>query len=378
MTAQQTFRNTLVVILTLAAAYTVYASIRILIVLLIAIIIASAVRPAVLRLTKLRVPLGLAILLVYLALGITLFVLGVVVLPPAINQLAQYITNNNFLANQIINAQDLLQGTLKTVLGHDVTLLDPAAITQSVSTTIHQIVAAFPTMAGEFGGLLGDFVLVVVIGVYWLTARDQTIDFVLHLFPLGQRGLTGEVIFEIENSLGAYIRGIVFVSSFVGIANFIILSLFQVPNAVTLGFIMGITTMLPIIGGYIGAGAATLLALISSPVNALIAFGSFVAVQQVENHYLTPRVMSRSVGLNPILIIVFLFVGSAIGGVIGALIAVPIAGALNILLRHIVIEPRKAESSPQVIDGGVLLTSKDTREAGKIEVPGAATPHTVQ
>ncbi len=200
------------------------------------------------------------------------------------------------------------------------------------------------------------------MGVYWLTSRDQAVDFVLHLFPLGRRGDVGTMIHEIESSMGAYVRGIVLISTFVGVANFIILSIFQVPNPVTLGFIVGITTALPIIGGYIGAFTATLLAFLSSPLNALIAFGTFVVVQQVENHLLTPRVMSRSVNLNPILIIVFLFVGSALGGVIGALIAVPIAGTLNILLRHLIIEPRQVVSAPQYVDGGILLPGASNTE----------------
>jgi len=167
------------------------------------------------------------------------------------------------------------------------------------------------------------------------------------------------IIDETETSLSAYLRGVVLVASFVGVANFLILSILRVPDALTLGFIMGITTMLPIIGGYIGAGLSTLIALLTSPLNALFAFGSFVTVQQVENHYLTPRVLSHSVGLNPILIIVSLFIGSELGGVIGALIAVPIAGTANVVLRHLVIDPRIVETTPQMVEGGILLTPRD-------------------
>jgi predicted PurR-regulated permease PerM len=182
----------------------------------------------------------------------------------------------------------------------------------------------------------------------------------VQLFSIGRRGEIGAIVREIESSLGAYVRGIVLVCTFVGMANFLILSLFGVRNAVTLGFIVGITTALPIIGGYIGAATAVLLALLSSPVNALIALGSFVLVQQVENHYLTPRIMSRSVGLNPILIIVVLFIGFAVGGVVGAMLSVPIAGTIAVLLRHLVIEPRKDVTKPQIVDGGILLPA--TRE----------------
>jgi predicted PurR-regulated permease PerM len=355
MTAQQAFRNTVVVILTLALAYVIYASAHIVIVLLVAIIIASAIRPAVLRLTRLHVAEGLSILIVYFLLGLSLFLLSVVVLPPAVNQFAGYIENDQGLANKIVDAQNWLQTTIKERTGRDVILLDPDAIHETIGEAVKQTKEAIPALAGQFGGLLGDFVLVVVMGVYWLTSRDQAIDFLMQLFPIGRRAEIGQIIREIEQSMGAYVRGIVLVVTFVGVANFIILSLLGVPNPVTLGFIVGITTALPIIGGYIGAVTATLLALLSSPLHALFALGSFIAVQQVENHYLTPRVMSRSVHLNPILIIVFLFVGFALGGVIGALISVPVAGTLNVLLRHLVIEPRKEETAPQYVEGGILL-----------------------
>src|SRR5215203_5100249 len=98
MTTQQVFRNTLVVILTFAGAYALYLSARIIIVLLVAIIVASAVRPTVLWLSKRRISYGVGILLVYLALMITVFGLLLAVLPPAANRLAGYIENDNRLA----------------------------------------------------------------------------------------------------------------------------------------------------------------------------------------------------------------------------------------------------------------------------------------
>lgn len=367
MTAQQTFRNTLIVIVTLVVAYAIYASSRILIVLLISIIVASAVRPSVLWLRRRRVPEGLAILMVYGGIALSIMVLLGLVLPPAANQFAGYMENDQYLANRIIDAQTWIQNAIKDRTGSDVRLLDPEAIRTTIAHTVEQIKVAVPALAGEFGGLLGDFVLVFVMGVYWLTSRDQAVNFAMQLFSLTRRAEVGEIIREIETSMGNYTRGIVLVAAFVGIANFIILSIAQVPNAVTLGFIVGITTALPIVGGYIGAATAVLLALLSSPVHALIALGSFVGVQQIENHYLTPRVMSQSVGLNPILIIVFLFVGFSLGNVIGALIAVPVAGSISILLRHLVIEPRKEEAAPQFVEGGILLPSAIAKETATKE-----------
>jgi predicted PurR-regulated permease PerM len=366
MTVQQTFRNTVTVILTLVAAYTLFVSARILIVLLIAIIVASAIRPAVLRLQRWHLPEGIAIVTVYGLIGLALFLLGVVVLPPAVNQFTSYINNEQGLASRIIAAQNWVEQQIETRTGAQITLFDPDSIRTTVSDTVDKIVLAMPAAAGEAGGLVGDFILMVVMGVYWLTSRDQAVEYVQALFPIGQRPEIAEIIEEIETSLGAYVSGVILVSTFVGVANFIILALLGVPNAVTLGLIVGVTTALPIIGGYIGAITATLLALLSSPVHALFAFLSFVFVQQIENHYLTPRVMSRSVGLNPILIIVVLFIGFAIGGVIGALISVPVSGIISILLRHMVLEPRKQVSAPQLVEGGILLEAKENLEPSQL------------
>ncbi len=355
MTPQQTFRNTLIILATLVGAYILYMGIHIFIVLLVAIIIASAIQPAVKRLYKLRIPQSLSILLVYGALGGLLFLLGVLILPPAATQLGDYLNNDAGLATRITTAEDWLQQNIKTLTGTQLALPPHDQVDKSVKDVVKQITESIPSAAGNLAGLLGDFVLVVVIGVYWLTAHDQAVEFVLPLFPLGRRSVIAQVITEIEDALSNYVRGVIFVAFFVGIANFAILTLLRVPNAVTLGFIVGVTTILPLIGGYIGAGTAVLLALLVSPINAVFALGTFILVQQVETHYLTPRVMSQSVGLNPIMIIIFLFIGFTVGGVIGALIAVPIAGMFSIVLRHLVIEPTKEQSAPEVIDGGILI-----------------------
>ena len=100
-------------------------------------------------------------------------------------------------------------------------------------------------MLGEVGGLLGETVLTLVVGIYWMTARDEAVTFGTSLFSIGRRARMKEIITEIESSLGTYVRGVLTVAFVVGLANFAILSLFRVPNAVTLAFIMGITTALP-------------------------------------------------------------------------------------------------------------------------------------
>ncbi len=360
MSAQQTFRNTLVVILTVTTAYVLFLSLRIVVILLVAIIVASAVRPFVLWLEKRgKLPYTLSILIVYALLLLAIFGLFLIILPPAVSRLGVYIENDDRLASKIIEADHWVERNLEIILqtppDENINLLDPEAIRSSVHKLVTALNEQIPTLAGEFGGFFGDAILVFVIGVYWLTSRDDAIAFTLQLFPLSRRGLARAIMNEIEQSLGAYMRGIALVVLFVGVANFILLTIFRVPNALTLAFVVGITTALPIIGGYIGAGIAVFIALLETPLAALLTLVSFVLVQQVENHYLTPRVMSNSVHISPILVIVALFIGFSVGGVVGALIAVPVAGTLMVLARYLVIEPMKDDATAQRVEGGVLI-----------------------
>ncbi len=362
MSASQVFRNTVVVILTVVVAYILFLSLNIVIVLLFAIIFASALRPVVLWLDK-RVPEALAILLTYL--GVLLVVIGlfVIVLPPAVNRLGVYIENDDRLAFRLISANNWAERTLNTVLQPEepIVLLESDSIRTEVSRTVASLRDTIPSMAGNVGGLLGNLVLVIVIGIYWLTSRDQAVEFTLQLFSLARRPLVKQIILEIEQGLGAYVRGVMLVVMFVGIANFILLTIFRVPNATTLAFVIGITTALPVIGGFIGAGVAVFLALLETPVAGLLTLVSFVLVQQIETHILTPRMMSNSVHISPILVIVSLFIGFAVGGVIGGLIAVPVAGTLMVLARHLIIEPQKQQVAPQRTHGGILIAGEESR-----------------
>lgn len=359
MSTQQVFRNTLTVILTVAGAYALFLSARILIVLLVAIIVASAIRPLVLWISSGRIPYGLAILMVYLGLALLIFGMAIVVLPPATNQLAEYIEHEDRLATRVITAQRWVQTNLENRLNMtNVQLLDEGAIRTTITDVVQQLRDSIPALAGQFGGVFGDFVLTVIMGIYWLTSRDITVEYLLKLFALPRRPRINEIIMTIEQSIGAYVRGVASVALFVGLANFLILTILRVPNAVTLAFIIGVSTTLPVIGGFIGGGTAIFLALLSTPLNALLTLASFVVVQQVETYYLTPRVMANSMRLNPILIILFLFIGFSVGGVIGGMLAVPIAGTIMILVRYLIIEPKQEEvSTQQVIQGGILLTT---------------------
>lgn len=355
MSAQQVFRYTLVVLAALATAYVLWASLRILVVLLIAIIIASAVRPLIGRLKAMRVPEGLAVILVYGGIALSILLIGVAILPPVINRFADYLSSDLRLANRIIITKSWIETNLGALLGREIVLSDTETIQAAAEDVVRTIRNTAPDFVSGLSGTIGEVVLVFVMGVYWLGSRDKSIEFVTQLASSKHRETTHKALFEIEESMGSYVRGIVFVALFVGTANFVILLLLGIPNAATFAFIIGLTTMLPVVGGFIGGISATLLGLLSSPLHGLAVFGVFVLVQQAEVHYLTPRIMARSIGVDPLLVMVAVFVGFVMYGVLGAIIAIPILGTIAILLRDFVIKPHRDNMASYDMEKGVVV-----------------------
>lgn len=355
MTVQQVFRATMVIMLTVAAAYILVVSARVMLVLLIAIIIASAVRPLVNRLMSWHLPEGVAIALTYLGIIGFIILVSVAVFPPVVNQVAQYIENDDRLATRIITAQRWVERSISSVTNSDVSLVAPDEIRASVATFVAQMRRTLPNMVNDIGGTLGDVVLIFVMGAYWLTSHQRAIDFITKLSPLHYREETQEIIDEIELAMGSYVRGVVTVSTIIGILNFIPLQIFGVPNALTLSLLIGILTSIPIIGGLIGVILAAVMTLVVAPQFILTVLAITFIVQQIENYVVAPRVMSGTVGMEPLLIIVYVSAGFVLFGTVGGLIAIPVMSTVHILLQHLVIAPHRENITAFQVENGVMV-----------------------
>jgi predicted PurR-regulated permease PerM len=361
MSLPQIFKGTLVFLAAVGLAYLLVLTINVWVGLLIAILVASAVRPAILQLIRWRVPRVLAVLIVYAGLATTVIGLLLIVLPPVINQFVGYIQNDNRLANRIIDAQVWVQQAIAQFTGTDFELgITPDAIRSSISSLVETIRITAPSLIGNLTAFLGEFILIVVMGLYWVTSRERAENFIVELMPLSQRSRVHNILTEIEVGLGGYVRGLVLVSFIVGVLCFIILAILRIPGAATISFFYAVATAIPIVGGLIGVVLAGFLAFLTSPLNAIIVVVVTFLIQQVENYYLSPRVMSAGSDIDPLLVIVFVAVGFTLGGVVGSLIAIPIAGTVSVLVKHLVLEPRKATlATTRKVEGGILLSASD-------------------
>lgn len=182
---------------------------------------------------------------------------------------------------------------------------------------------------------LFDVLLVVFLSLYWLLAAPQLGRFVRSLFPPERRERAGEVQADLGRTVGGYVRGVGINVVLVAIVSYIGLRLIGLPFALIFAVIAGLLEVIPIVGAFIAGAIIVGFALSQSLQTALITLVFFVALQQLEGNVLTPMVMRSQTDIHPLLILVALVLGGAVGGLLGVLVAIPLAGALKVLVVEV-------------------------------------------
>jgi predicted PurR-regulated permease PerM len=352
MSARQTFVITLSVILTLLGAYLVWRLSEIVLLLLGAIIFASAVRPFVTALDNRGIPRGLAIVLIDLLVIFTIIGLIIVSVPPLITFIVTVVQSG------VLSTKLTQLATRLAIFGWDrfqvlIPVISlPGQLNALIAQTGEEVQQQAWTMTQSTAVGLGQTVLLFTMAFYWLTSREQTLALLLLLSPKAQRQNVHAIWNDIEFRLGAYVRGQVFLMLIIGLASYLGLLLLGVPFAPALALIAGITEAIPLVGPLIGAVPAVIVAFTVSPVTGLLVAILYGVIQALENNVLVPKIMSSNVGLNPLVIIIAIVAGSTLNGVIGALLAIPLAGTLQVLAQHIWITPSLATLPHEEVGAG--------------------------
>ncbi len=367
MNGRRVFSSTVIVLATVAVAYLLLQVGQVVLALFIAIIFASTVRPFVDALARYRVPRGAAILLVYLLILGGLAGLLIVAVPPLAGLTIELLEGDLLVSRVETLARQLAVfgwSEFRVVLP---VLELPRQLQQLMGEAGDTAERMAWPVAQNIVLVLGQIVLIFVMGAYWLTAREPMLNLLLRMSPLRHRGQVEKVWTDVEVTLGAWLRGQVLLMIIIGAASLAGLVLLGVPYAPALAVIAGLTEAIPVVGPILGGIPAVLVGLTVSGETALLVAAWYIVVQQLEGHVLVPRVMQRTVGLNPLLVIIALVVGGLLNGVVGALLAVPVAGALQVIVRHMLIEPAIQGNELRTEAGIVVLTDG---EEGREEGPG--------
>ncbi len=303
----------------------VWLSRRVVTWLVIATILAIALNPAVVVLQRrARIPRALAIFLVYIA-GMAALAGVLLAFIPRLVDAGQELANNAPGYADRLRETSLFQNLDKRY---------------DVLTRLEQFVTDIPKKLGGAGAavdvvqrvLSGVFgaVTVLVLTAFLLVYGSRIVGYVVALSPANRQQRLTSVSGRIYRTVGGYVAGNLAVSVVAGVTSYVALKVAGVPAAFLLAFFVALMDLIPLIGATIGAIGCVAVAGFQGWVPAVGLGIYFLIYQQVENHLVQPQVMRRTTNLNPFATLVAVLVGAELLGILGALIAIPIAGVLQI------------------------------------------------
>ncbi len=282
-----------------------------LLLLFVAVIFMSALTPLVNLLIRFKIPKALAIFAIYIL--IILIVGGGLTIS----------------FTPLIEETTKLALTLPAVLADllKVGNMDPSVVQQEITNLSRNLLSITKTV---FDNLL-TIILLLVLTFYLLLERENLEKRIATLF-LGKEERIDKLLKDIEGKLGAWLRGQLFLSLIIGIMVYIGLLILQIPYALPLAIMAGVLEVVPVIGPIISAIPGILLGFSISPFLGSGVTAMYFVVQQLENHLIVPQVMSKAVGLNPLVVILAIAVGGRLLGIGGALLAVPIVVVVQVII----------------------------------------------
>ena len=344
------------VVIVLAVVGLAVAARNVLVLMFIAVILASGLQPVIAWLrAHLSIGRGLAILLVYgLFLAIVVGMVLVIV-PAAISQLDRTIASlPPFFERARAWASTLQPAALARTVGALVNAAAAALKPPDGAPSTGQVVQFGLTLAETFTTVA----TLLTVVYFWLTEQARLQRYALAFVPQPRRRHARDVWNAAETRLGMWVRGQLILMSTLGIATGTAYTLLGVPSAILLGLLAALAEAIPIVGPFLGAVPAVLVAATISPQLALSVAAVYLVVQLVEGNVLVPLVMRNTTGISPFLVILSILIGGAAGGFVGALLAVPIAAAGEVL-----IEGLQAREVPVAQDPTVAGSTSDETNA---------------
>ncbi len=336
----------------------------VLLLFIVAAVIALILNPLVALVQRAHVPRTLAVIAVYLAFFTMLPFTGFLAAGPVSDQATSFANDVPGLVGDASSLLDDVQaffddkGVNVQIKGEGDSAL--ASLQDQIVKGSGEIVSLTGELFVRFVELSFYVILVVVVSVYMLIYAPRIGELVRSVMPPGDGSVEDDYPTRVQRAVSGYVRGQLLFSAIMGVSAGIALWIFGVVGifpdgrtyAFAFGLFFGIMELVPYVGPVLGALPPVIVALVQDPLTALWVVLLFVALQQLEGHVVAPNVFGRALRLNPLLVILALLLGGQIYGLVGALVALPIAAVLRetvvYLKRHLVFEPW-ATDSPLIV-----------------------------
>jgi len=309
--------------------------------LVIAFFLTLTLNPLVEALSLRGMKRSLSVTIVFAGVVAAFTALGFLVVPPVAQQGGLLADNaprylEDLLANQIV--QDL-DGQYHVL--------------DKVQAEFQKLVTDGNFMSGVFGGVLGAskalasgffaIVTVLVLTLYFLSTLPKVKNAAYGMVPSSRRPRFESLSEEIMRRVGSYAIGQVAVATINAVASWIMMSIIGIKYAAVLAVVVGVLGLIPMVGATLGAAVVCLVALFDDPQKAVIALIYYVVYQQVENYVIAPKIMQRTISVPGALTVVAALIGATLAGVLGALLAMPVAAGLLLIYEEVVV-PRQRQT----------------------------------
>ncbi len=343
----------------------------VLISLFLGIVLAETMRPLVIRLERWHVPSTVAVAVVYGVTMLLLAGLGTVMIPPLVDQFRNLVSRLPDYASQI-------QGVVPRyyLAAAEIGLAEQldTALTQGAAELARWLGSLSALPLKVIGNLLA-FFSVLVIPLFWFSATESFDRVVLSRVGPKRREMTLVLAGHISQRVGGWLRGQLLLMLCVGLAALAGLLILGVNFPLPLAFLAGLTEFFPLVGPWLGAIPAVIIAAIVSPWLALAVGVLYLMIQQLEAAFLVPKVMQRAVGLHPLVVVLALLAGGASLGFAGVLVAIPLAGVLQVLTMDLVLpwmEQHFGDVEADVSAPRPIPSMKAVTDSAAAESPAAA------
>lgn len=322
----------------------------------VAIVVGTAIRPAVDWLHRRGISRATGIIMIYILIAALVIGFLAMILPLLADQATEISKSlpdyyANFRGALIDSGNRLLQNIGWRIPGEISLLVQRRPTAEGVLDQVGQTI--FYTNA-ILKGVLGTLA-VFLLAYYWTQESNFVVRALLRIVPQNQKKNAREFLQLAESKLGGYIRGQGLLCVAVGLAAFFAYLVIGLPYVLILAIFAGVMEMVPIFGPALGAVPALLVALSIDPSRAIWVVVATAVIQMLENAVLVPRIMRHSMGVNPIIVLLSLIAFGSVFGFVGALLAIPLAAIVQLLVSRVVL--MAAESARRVEDKKLAVQS---------------------
>lgn len=344
---KQLVQWTLGVAIVAAGFYLIIRFQHVVVLLLAAIILSTAVRPAARWLQRRGLSRPFSIALVFVTVGLVVALVSYFIVPVLTEQGAALWPSLNEgyqgLRDNLQRLPNILVRRLMLVLPEELSALGGSPPT---TTADEAVVASTLTQSSRLFSSLLQIAVIFMLSFTWTLEGERIKQSALLLVPAAKRGEIRDLLNDIETMLSGYLLGQGLLVLIIGVMSFIAYWIIGLPHMIVLAAFAGLMEAVPYIGPFLGALPAVIVGLSISPATALWVILAATIVQQLENNLLVPRVMKRTIGVHPLVSVIALLAFGSLFGILGALIALPIAAVVQLLFDRYVLNGEQLEVTP--------------------------------